>query len=131
MSKSPNPTAGRCFCEEIKFEIRGEFRGVFACHCRNCQRLSGGAFQIWALFNPNDLSITSGKPKDISATEKTVRQFCATCGSHLFFKCSNRDDLMYVAVTTLENPHLKPDRHVWTNRKIEWLSLSDGIEVRE
>ena len=37
---------GRCACSNIRYRLTAAPMIVHACHCRDCQRLSGSAFAI-------------------------------------------------------------------------------------
>src|SRR5207248_10466608 len=34
---------GSCLCGALRYEIEGDFEGVWMCHCSNCRKASGGA----------------------------------------------------------------------------------------
>ncbi len=38
------PQTGGCQCGAIRYEITEEPQQVYACHCRDCQRLTSSAF---------------------------------------------------------------------------------------
>ncbi|MGZ3749035.1 MAG: GFA family protein [Pseudobdellovibrionaceae bacterium] len=78
---------GQCFCGDIKYQINGEILYGEACHCRICQQLSGGPFQIWLKCNAESL-IVQGTVKNYHSSENVIRQSCGNCGSHLFSSIS-------------------------------------------
>jgi hypothetical protein len=121
---------GQCLCGQIKYEIRGEILYATACHCRMCQRLSGGAFQIWAMVENTGLSI-SGTPKVFKSSKNVERSFCGTCASHLFFNYLDDSKHRFVTVTSLDNPDTRPKSHMWVDSKLPWLCLDDGIPQRK
>lgn len=121
---------GQCLCGEIKFEVSGDARWVGSCHCRMCQRLSGGAFQTWVAFYAKELHLISGQQKDYRSSDKVIRSSCPTCSTHLFFRYIGNDEDIYITASALEGEDLKPQAHIWWNSKVQWLCLNDGIEVR-
>ncbi|MGZ6442469.1 MAG: GFA family protein [Pseudobdellovibrionaceae bacterium] len=122
---------GQCFCGDIKYQINGEILYGEACHCRICQQLSGGPFQIWLKCNAESL-IVQGTVKNYHSSENVIRQSCGNCGSHLFFKYLDRTDQIYITATSLDNPNsVKPNMHIWIQRKLSWLHLNDGIPTEE
>lgn len=122
--------SGKCLCGEVKFEIESDARWVGACHCRMCQRQSGGAFQVWVSFYANQFKIVAGQVKKYQSSANVVRSSCATCSSHLFFQYLDNDKDIYVSGPAIEGPDLKPQEHIWWRSKAEWLCLSDDIETR-
>jgi hypothetical protein len=88
MSDWPAPQApsdaltGRCLCGAVTVTVRGSHDPrVGACHCRMCQRWSGGLFLC---FNAQDVEAT-GPVTRFRSSSFSERAFCATCGSHLWF----------------------------------------------
>lgn len=123
---------GQCLCGDFKYKIVGEILRVVACHCRMCQKISGGPFQIWAQCLPADVQFLQGSLRDYSSSANVIRQSCANCGSHLFFKYLDQDDQIYVTSTSLDDPNaVEPNLHIWFKRKISWLKLSDHIPTEE
>lgn len=77
-----------CACGVIRCEVSAEPITMFHCHCRDCQRTSGGAFSAVVYVPAKAFKITKGKPHYYSTTSDMVghnkRGFCPECGSHLF-----------------------------------------------
>ncbi|MFT6655758.1 MAG: hypothetical protein ACJAWI_002533, partial [Marinomonas primoryensis] len=42
---------GSCLCGAVKFELKGEFKKFFLCHCSRCRKTSGSA-HCASLFAP-------------------------------------------------------------------------------
>ena len=40
------PQTGGCQCGKIRYEITEAPQQVYACHCRDCQRLTSSAFSM-------------------------------------------------------------------------------------
>ena len=40
------PQTGGCQCGKIRYEISETPQSVYACHCRDCQRLTSSAFSM-------------------------------------------------------------------------------------
>ncbi|MFN3661954.1 GFA family protein [Yoonia sp.] len=77
--------SGRCLCGEVTITIDGKHDaqpGV--CHCRMCQRWSGGVFL--AFTAAADAVSVTGPVKRFQSTPFAERAFCGTCGSHLWMR---------------------------------------------
>ncbi len=104
---------------------------VQACHCRDCQRISGSAFVInmWVeeaivmMLNESPIAYThvagSGRKHEVF--------MCAKCGTAVWSKyhASLGNDLM-VRASTLDNPdEVEPMAHIFTRSKQKWLEITD------
>lgn len=76
------PLVGHCLCGAVTVTVRGDHDPrVGACHCRMCQRWSGGLFLC---FNAKEVEV-EGPVTRYRSSSFAERAFCATCGSHLWF----------------------------------------------
>lgn len=75
---------GHCLCGAVQVTVRrhGGFTGV--CHCRMCQRWSGGLY-ISIPAAADDVEI-SGPVQRFQSSNFAERAFCGTCGSHIWFR---------------------------------------------
>src|SRR5262245_18802394 len=76
---------GRCLCEGIAYEIRGELGPIFHCHCSRCRRWHGAAFRTRATINASQFTWTRGEEllSRYHSSEFVVKHFCSVCGSNL------------------------------------------------
>lgn len=77
---------GGCLCGAVRYRVVGDPLAVSICHCVNCQRNSGSAFSVNAVF-PRGALTMSGSPavyEDKGDTGEIVRRiFCGRCGTPL------------------------------------------------
>ena len=78
------PLTGRCLCGAVTVRVAGEHDPrVGACHCRMCQRWSGGLFLC---FTAEASAVTvEGEVRRFRSSPFAERAFCPVCGSHLWF----------------------------------------------
>lgn len=124
---------GGCACRAIRYELTESPLIVHACHCRDCQRITGSAFviNIWiekkfvetgaAVPKSFRLAGGSGKPHDIF--------FCGTCGTYVWSRYHGAPgDALFIRAGTLDNPDaVKPDVHIFTRSKLPWLVLPGEV----
>jgi len=90
MSPDPTPTffTGGCTCGAIRYECTAEPIAMFNCHCRDCQRASGGPYIAVVYVPAKSFKITKGTPCFYDTPSEAMghnkRAFCAKCGSRLF-----------------------------------------------
>jgi hypothetical protein len=130
--EKPVERSGGCACRAIRYRVTNSPLIIHACHCRDCQRVTGGAFVInlWierkfvdadhALPRSCRLSGGSGNPHDVF--------FCGICGTTLWSRYHIvRSDCLFVRAGTLDQPEsVRPDVHIFTRSKVPWLDLPSG-----
>ena len=128
---------GGCACGAVRYRLTATPLIVHACHCRDCQRLSGGAFalNIWVekrFVEANDAPLTSttvpagsGKPQEVFR--------CARCGTAIYSKYhAAPGDTVLLRAGTLDHPEtVAPDVHIFTRSKLPWLALPEGVPAFE
>lgn len=77
------PLAGRCLCGAVTVSAAGpREEGPGACHCRMCQRWSGG---VYFSFRARGVTVTGPVARHRSSPF-SERAFCSACGSHLWMR---------------------------------------------
>lgn len=76
---------GHCLCGAVTIRVEGEHDPrVGACHCRMCQRWSGGVFLCFTA--PADSVTIEGEAREFQSSPFARRGFCPACGTHLWFR---------------------------------------------
>lgn len=124
---------GGCACGAVRYTLTAAPMIVHACHCRNCQRLSGSAFVINLWIERKFVETSgaepvahrvaaggSGKPHDVF--------HCPNCGTALWSKYhAAPGDTVLLRGGTLDDPGaVTPDVHIFTRSKVPWLELPKG-----
>lgn len=83
-SSSPSSFSGHCLCGTVTITVAGTHDPrVGACHCRMCQRWSGGLFLC---FEADASAVTvQGEVMRCRSSAFAEHAFCPRCGSHLWF----------------------------------------------
>jgi len=104
---------GGCFCGEVRFTLQGQPEAMGYCHCESCRRWSAGPVNAFTLWKPAALTVTKGADRieSFNKTPRSARQWCGTCGGHLFTHHPAWDlvDVYAAAVPALP---FKPGVHV-------------------
>jgi hypothetical protein len=85
------PIEGHCLCGAVTIRVPEGVGWVGACHCRMCQRWSGGVF----LCFPADGVTVEGTVTRHASSGFAERAFCPVCGSHLWMRDSSAADGHY------------------------------------
>ena len=57
---------GGCACGAIRYELLADPMIVHACHCRDCQRITGGAFVINLWIEKKFVAAQGAEPKSFT-----------------------------------------------------------------
>ena len=99
---------GGCLCGDARYIVSGypEPRGV--CHCRYCQLRTGSAFAVLAYFEPKNFSLRSGQLSHYAFTSESGKRwdvnFCAKCGTTVYYQLEVWGDLIGIDGGTLDPP---------------------------
>jgi hypothetical protein len=118
--------SGGCLCGDCRYETGAEAINVRACHCRACQKVTGGPFYARVLVPVEGLTV-SGPVRWFASSPDVRRGFCAQCGATLF---SERLSIGAIGLTmgTLDEPgRFQPAEHIWVSAKQPWIVLGDGL----
>ncbi len=128
--------SGGCLCGRVRYESAGEPLFSLLCHCRDCQRQSGGAF-IAAMRVPSiGFRITQGEPKLFvsrsDAGNEVTRAFCPECGCPLFIRVSSRPDIVGLRVGSLDDPtEFHPEADIFIKSGQPWDYLHPDLPKYE
>jgi len=104
---------GGCACGAIRYEVTADPIVMFNCHCRDCQKTSGGPYIPVFYVPANGFKITKGTPKYYSTGSEmmsdNIRGFCPECGSRLFR--GKTDFGQGIAAGTLDDRSLYKPQH--------------------
>ncbi len=76
---------GGCQCGAVRFRAESLLDNPHVCHCRMCQKATGGFFAALVGVPDSDLAWTRGEPAVFRSSEHVERGFCRDCGTPLFY----------------------------------------------
>jgi hypothetical protein len=59
------PQTGRCQCGKIRYEITEAPQLVYACHCRDCRRLTSSAFLMGVIISETGFRLSGVEPRSL------------------------------------------------------------------
>lgn len=135
MTDETGPFEGGCACRAVRYRLLSAPLIVHACHCTECQRLTGAAFALNALIETDRLETLAGEPRPVpvagtSGKPQTIFR-CPDCATALWSHYPGAGPkLAFVRVGTLDEPaRLPPDIHIFTSTKLPWLELPAGVRA--
>ena len=124
---------GSCVCGAIRYRVTGKPLSVHACHCTDCQTLSGSAFSLTMLLNRTDIELLDGEPgvnKFSTSHNKMHRHHCTECGTAIWFSSPEYPEIIALKPGTLtDTTTLRPIAHLWYRSSQPWLELGSNIPI--
>ena len=100
---------------------------VHACHCRDCQRLTGSAFVINLWIEEACVERQGPEPRVFRAEGGSGRPHevfsCPSCATQLWSRYHGSGATLFVRGGTLDAPDsVTPDIHIFTRSKLPWMT---------
>lgn len=124
---------GGCLCQAIRYQVMGNPLRVSACHCTFCQRRTGSAFAILAVFNEDRVELTGTTRTEFEhrSDESNFRlrlEFCNRCGTTVAVRLERFPGTRGIFVGTFDDPNcVKIERHIWTRSAQHWMVFPPDV----
>ncbi|MCB2128988.1 MAG: GFA family protein [Rhodobacteraceae bacterium] len=115
---------GHCLCGAVTVTVLRHAGYTGACHCRMCQRWTGGLFVSFDA--PADAVTVTGEATRHASTSFAERAFCPVCGSHLWMRDTDREDAPYDLMPGLFDAArgIPLKSEIYTDRALPGLALA-------
>jgi hypothetical protein len=130
----PDVHQGGCLCGAVRYTVEGEPLRAHVCHCTYCQRRTGSAFAMVAVFDEKKVSI-SGPPlnsyeyRSDESGRRLWFQFCPRCATTVGFRIERAPTAYAISVGTFDDPEwFRINRHIWTRSAQDWVAIPQGTE---
>jgi hypothetical protein len=120
---------GHCLCGRISFHYNGDLGPASYCHCDDCRRCTGSAFNVsirlyrdkLVIINENDLGVY----KYIADSgNEMMRYFCTKCGSPIMTVHPQWPQLVWVKAGIIDQTEsIRPAQESWKSRKVPWADI--------
>jgi hypothetical protein len=130
-SESPAPRDGGCACGAVRFRISAPLMGVGVCHCRDCQRASGGAPNYVALVPNAGFELVRGAPRihtvPADRGAPAARAFCPNCGTPLWSTPAHAPFTAVKLGALDDSTDLRPGLHLYVASAAPWHKMHEGL----
>jgi hypothetical protein len=128
--------AGGCLCGAVRFVIEAEPVGASYCHCRDCQKASGGMPNPVVLFPRAAFRLTKGdwRTHRLASNSGVMveRHFCAECGSRIAATNPTVSAIVPICAGALDDPGwFKPKLRIWAGSAPAWHLIDPGLPALE
>jgi hypothetical protein len=126
------PVEGGCYCGAVRYRLSARPLGVYRCHCKDCQRFSGAAWQMSMMIRRNTLEVIAGTTSAYDKTADSGRvarmHACPTCGTKLFNEPLSAPDLLVLKPGTLDDSSWAvPAGNIWVESALPWVALEPDL----
>src|SRR6266446_2186284 len=132
MTKITIPFSGGCACGAIRYESSAEPVAMLHCHCRDCQRSSGGPFSSFVVVPAKGFKLLQGtlrfhaSPSEMGGV--TRRGFCPECGTPIVGNPEKLPDIVAIRTASLDDPSwFKPQMDAWTLDAHAWDQMNPAL----
>jgi len=117
----------QCHCKKISVISQGAPNFVSMCHCQDCQRRTGSAFNLGAWFDKSKIKIT-GKIKTFTIIEhegiEMTYHFCPDCGSSVYWSTPILTSALGIALGCFEDSQFAiPTSSFHENNRFNWVTV--------
>lgn len=134
-----NPLMGGCSCGRLRYRLSDTPLIVHACHCRICQRLTGGSNAVNAVIEAAMIERLTGELEETEALTpsgygQTISR-CSVCKVALWSEykvmtAKTGAALRFVRAGTLDDPaRIPPDVHIYSETMLAHAAPSKTARV--
>ena len=125
--RKPVATGG-CQCGAVRYAFYAPLENAHVCHCRMCQRATGGVFAALAGGQPGNFAWTRGAPAFFASSSLAQRGFCEQCGTPLSFKYDTPGARMYTTIGSLDDPgQVELVKQYGIESRISWVKFCEHV----
>jgi hypothetical protein len=125
--REPVATGG-CQCGAIRYAFYAPLEKIHVCHCRMCQRATGGLFAALAGGTPDNFAWTRGAPSFFASSNLAQRGFCEKCGTPLSFQYHSPGARIYATIGSLDEPGKAPiEVQYGIESRLSWVKFCEDV----
>jgi hypothetical protein len=133
MSEVKTPVAtGGCQCGAVRYALYVAPQNSHVCHCRMCQRATGGVFAALAGAPKAEVAWTKGEPAFFASSNLAKRGYCRDCGTPLSFSYDLPEARFYVTIGSLDDPNAAPIiMQYGVESKLDWVKFCEDVPAEK
>ena len=126
----PEQVTGGCACGRVRYAVRIDNDEAYLCHCRMCQRATGGVSIAFKNVKKADVS-WEHEPDWYRSSPIARRPYCRECGTPLGFAFPDSEN-MDLTVGSFDDPSRYRPRHHFGAESLHraWINTEGLPEYR-
>ena len=120
---------GACLCGRVQYQIEGQPRFMYQCHCGKCRAASGASFVTNIIVDADKFKITAGNEclAAYESSPRKFRHFCSNCGSPIYSHGEKTKHVVAVRCGTLkQDPGVRVAYHAFAASSAAWADICDA-----
>ncbi len=124
---------GSCLCGAVRYEISGEAKRFYHCHCRRCRKASGTGHATNLMVAPGAVRWLSGEERigsyKVPQAERFTSRFCTVCGSQVPRHVEALGMMVIPAGSLDDDIDLSPQARIFWDSRAHWSCEGDELPV--
>lgn len=118
------PFEGSCLCGSVQVRLTAPPLLTFACHCRDCQKLSASAYTLTTMFPSNSFSCTGKLITGGLKSGERTHYFCKSCLNIVYSQVGAPGERINLRTSILHQAALfQPFVELMTDEKLPWATV--------
>jgi len=124
---------GSCLCGAVRYEVSGEPRRFYHCHCKRCRKATGTGHASNMFVQPGTLKWLQGEDQlrsfKVPEAQRFTNVFCSSCGSRMPRQAPGAEIVMVPCGSLDDEPPLKPQARIFAGSRASWSCGGDELAV--
>ena len=124
---------GSCLCGSVQYELSGEPKRFYHCHCRRCRKASGTGHATNIMVKSDSFTWRKGesllKRFKVPDAERFYNQFCSQCGSAMPRHVPEIGMVVTPAGSLDCEITLRPQARIFWDSRSAWSCSGDQLPV--
>ena len=118
---------GGCQCGAVRYSLKVENPDAYLCHCRMCQRATGGVSIAFKNVKKADVNWTALPPVYYQSSPIARRGFCSICGTSLTFEYPDSENMDLTVGSFDDAGYFIPKHHFGIESRLEHWRDTDAL----
>jgi len=122
---------GSCLCRAVTYEVTGEAKRFYHCHCSRCRKATGTGHASNLFLQPAALTWLSGQEHirtfRVPEAKRFTNQFCGICGGRLPRQPQDSDLVLIPAGSLDGEPPITPQARIFVDSRASWSCSGEDV----
>jgi hypothetical protein len=122
---------GGCLCGAVQYEVVGEAKRFYHCHCSRCRKATGTGHASNLFLQPATLKWLGGEEHvrafKVPEAKRFMNQFCVVCGGRLPRQPAGTDTVVLPAGSLDDEAPIRPQARIFTDSRAIWSCSGDEV----